>query len=84
MVDSGLGNDCNLQVHCDGGLCPAEAASAAAYIITAWSAVDGIWQRKPIAHGGMFLADGVVSSFMAEAVALEEACKFLSEFVSCG
>ena len=71
---------CNLVAHSDGGA-RAHSCSASAWIIEAGIVIDGQWTFKPIALARTYTSS-YMSSFTAEAIALEECTRFLRILVS--
>ena len=71
--------EANYVCHSDGGT-RANSCSGAAWIIEARVVRDDERYIFPVAMAGVFL-QGPVSSFLAEAIALDEAVRFLGKFV---
>ena len=72
--------DANIVCHSDGGT-RAGSCSAAAWILEAIVSRDGFTHTFTIASRGIFL-DSPVSSFTAEAIALDDAVAYVSRMVS--
>ena len=70
---------CNLVAHSDGGA-RAHSCSSAAWIVEAGILADGQWIFKPVAMAGTFMSQ-FISSFTAEAIALEECTRYLRNMV---
>ena len=71
--------ECNLVVHSDGGRRQGKC-SASAWILEVGLLLNGDWCFRPLAMGGSS-HPAEISSFAAEAVALEEATLFIKRIV---
>ena len=69
--------ECNIVIHSDGGR-SVGVSSSSAWILEVGSIQDGLWCYMPLAMGGTFHPEEV-SSFAAEALALEEATAVLKQ-----
>ena len=69
---------CNIVVHSDGG--SRAMCSAAAWVVEVGICRGSEWEYKPIAMGGTYL-EVRVSSFMAEALALEACTNYVKKFL---
>ena len=70
----------NLTCHSDGGTRQG-SCSAAAWILEAHVLEDGVPQVRPVARGGKYISMPV-SSFLAEAIALDEATSYMYSFIN--
>ena len=67
--------ECNFVAHSDGGT-RASACSASAWIVEVGVIQGGRWIYRPLAMGGTYFSEPI-SSFLAEALGLEECTLFL-------
>ena len=72
-------NECNLAIHSDGGS-RRDSCSASAWIIEAGTYIDEKWTYRIAARGGTFM-ERPESSFLVEAIALEEASRYVCKYV---
>ena len=73
-------SDCNVVVHSDGGT-RAGSCSATGWVVEVGSPINGVWQYSILAISGTFISTPI-SSFLAEALALEEATLFVKKLVT--
>ncbi|CAK0865748.1 unnamed protein product [Prorocentrum cordatum] len=73
---------CNIICHSDGGA-RIGGCSAAAYIVEARVEKDGVFTAIVLAVGGLYM-DCLVSSFLAEAIALEECASCARRLIELG
>ena len=75
-------DQCNLVIHSDGGTRHGRC-SAAAWVVEAVLVVHGVWISELIAMGGTYF-DSPISSFCAEALALEECTLLVKRILERG
>eukprot|EP00959_Pyramimonas_sp_CCMP1952_P435224 9113300-Pyramimonas_sp.AAC.1 len=73
-------HSCNVLVHADGGT-KAQSCSATGWVVEVGRFIDGAWNFGPVAMSGSFFATPI-SSFQAEALALEECAVFLQKLLT--